>query len=197
MMLFPMFIGNILGRPMLKLFKGNPIRLGQFNLALQGVGGLVLFLAQITGLLAKAPIIFFGCLFLMALAIATDSIPQATVEMETMDYTIYKTGKDRSALTGVLSRFLQKAQGAVSSALVGVILIAIGYNVDSVTGDFVGDVANIPTMLNWFIVVMGLVPAVLAIISILIYQKYPLTNAERAEMRAALDSKEDREHAEA
>ena len=197
MMLFPMFIGNILGRPMLKLFKGNPIRLGQFNLALQGVGGLVLFLAQITGLLAKAPIIFFGCLFLMALAIATDSIPQATVEMETMDYTIYKTGKDRSALTGVLSRFLQKAQGAVSSALVGVILIAIGYNVDSVTGDFVGDVANIPTMLNWFIVVMGLVPAVLAIISILIYQKYPLTNEERAEMRAALDSKEDREHAEA
>ena len=127
----------------------------------------------------------------MSLAIASDSIPQATIEMETMDYTIYKTGKDRSALTGVLSRFLQKAQSAVSSALVGVILMAIGYEVNSVTGDFVGDLANIPVMLNWFIVIMGLVPAILGIISILIYTKYPLNNAEREEMRKTLASREE------
>lgn len=190
MMLFPTLIGNFLGRPLLKLFKGDPIKVGQFNLSIQALGGFVLFLSQVTGLLAKMPGIFFGCLFVMALAIAADSIPQATVEMETMDYTIYKTGKDRSALTGVLSRFLQKAQTAISSAMVGAILIAIGYNVDSVTGDFVGDVARIPDMLNWFIVIMGLVPAVLAVIAILIYRKYPINNTERAAMRAALDAEE-------
>lgn len=190
MMLFPTLIGNFLGRPLLKLFKGDPIKVGQFNLAIQALGGIILFLSQITGILAKVPVLFFGCLFIMALAIAADSIPQATVEMETMDYTIYKTGKDRSALTGVLSRFLQKAQSAVSTALVGVVLIAIGYNVDSVTGDFAGDVSRIPEMLNWFIVIMGLVPAILAVIAIFVYRKYPIDNTERAAMRAALDAKE-------
>ena len=191
MMLIPLLIGNLLGQPLLKLFKGDPIRTGQFNLCVQAAGGIVLFLSQITGLLEKTPGIFFGCMFVMALGVACDSIPQATVEMETMDYTIYKTGKDRSALTGVLSQFLKKAQSAVSSALVGIILIAIGYQVDSVTGDFAGDIANIPVMLNWFIVIMGLIPAILAMISIFIYTKYPLDNAEREEMRKALASREE------
>lgn len=192
MMLVPTFLGNLLGAPLLKLFKGDPIKVGQFNLSVQAVGGFALFISQVTGLLAKSPAIFFVCLFVMALAIAADSIPQSTVEMELMDYTIYKTGKDRSALTGVLSQFLKKAQSAVSSALVGAVLIAIGYNVDSVTGNFLGDVANIPTMLNGFIIIMGLIPAVLAVIAALIYRKYPLDNKERAVMRAALDAKDEK-----
>lgn len=192
MMLFPTLLGNLLGAPLLKIFKGDPIKVSQFNLSIQAIGGFVLFISQITGLLAKTPAIFFACLFVMALAIAADSIPQSTVEMELMDYTIYKTGKDRSALTGVLSQFLKKAQSAVSSALVGGVLIAIGYNVDSVTGNFLGDVANIPTMLNGFIIIMGLVPAILAVIAALIYRKYPLDNTERAAMRAALDAKDEK-----
>ena len=72
--------------------------------------------------------------------------------MEVMDYTIYSTGKDRSALTGVLDMFLQKAQNAVSSALVGGILIAIGYEVDSVTGDYIGELSAMPSMLTWFMI---------------------------------------------
>ncbi len=192
MMLFPTLIGNLLGSPLLKIFKGDPIKVSQFNLSIQAVGGIVLFISQITGLLAKFPVIFFLCLFIMALSIAADSIPQSTVEMELMDYTIYTTGKDRSALTGVLSQFLKKAQSAVSSALVGGVLIAIGYNVDSVTGNFLGDVANIPRMLNGFIIIMGLVPAILAVIAALIYRKYPLDNEKRAAMRAALDAKDEK-----
>ncbi len=191
MMLFPTLIGNLLGSPLLKIFKGDPIKVSQFNLSIQAAGGLVLYISQITGLLAKFPAIFFLCLFIMALAVAADSIPQSTVEMELMDYTIYTTGKDRSALTGVLSQFLKKAQSAVSSALVGGVLIAIGYNVDSVTGNFLGDVANIPRMLNGFIIIMGLVPAILAVIAALIYRKYPLDNEKRAAMRAALDAKDE------
>ena len=76
--------------------------------------------------------------------------------------------------------------------MVGAVLIAIGYNVDSVTGNFLGDVANIPTMLNGFIIIMGLIPAVLAVIAALIYRKYPLDNKERAVMRAALDAKDEK-----
>ena len=50
-----------------------------------------------------------------------------------------------------------------------------------------GKKKKIPTMLNWFIVIMGLVPAVLGIISVLIYRKYPVTNEVRGEMKAYFD----------
>ena len=48
---------------------------------------------------------------------------------------------------------------------------------------FAGDVSQIPTMLNWFIVIMGLIPAILGVISALIYRKYPITNQIRQEMK--------------
>ncbi len=186
MMLLPLLLGAFIATPLMKFFK-SPIKLTQFNLLMQSLGGGILFIAQITGILPKAPWLFFVAMFIMALAIGTDFVPQSTVEMEIMDYTIYKTGQDRSALSGVVNKFLEKAQTAVSSALVGVILIAIGYNVDSVTGDYAGDIANMPTMLNWFIVIMGLVPCILGIIAFLIYKKYPIDNEKRAEIRKYLE----------
>ena len=100
-----------------------------------------------------------------------------------MDYTIYKTGKDRSALTGVLGKFLEKSQSAVSSALVGAILIAIGYQVDSATGNYIGDLAKMPTMLTWMIVIIGLIPAIFAIIGTLILNKYPIDMEERVKIQ--------------
>ena len=186
MMLLPLLFGTFLATPLMKLLK-SPIRLTRLNLLLQAIGGGVLFVAQILGVLQNTPWLFFLGMFIMALAIGVDFVPQSTVEMEIMDYTIYKTGKDRSALSGVVSKFLEKAQTALSSALVGAILIAIGYNVDSVTGDYAGDIANIPTMLNWFIVVMGLVPCILGIIAFVIYRFYPIDNTFRADMRKYLE----------
>lgn len=186
MMLLPLLLGSFIATPLMKLLK-SPIRLTRLNLLLQAIGGGVLFVAQILGVLQSMPWLFFVGMFIMALAIGVDFVPQSTVEMEIMDYTIYKTGKDRSALSGVVNKFLEKAQTAVSSALVGAILIAIGYNVDSVTGDYAGDIANIPTMLNWFIVVMGLVPCILGIIAFIVYRFYPITNEVRADMRKYLE----------
>lgn len=186
MMLLPLLLGSFIATPLMKLLK-SPIRLTRLNLLLQAIGGGVLFVAQILGVLQSMPWLFFVGMFIMALAIGVDFVPQSTVEMEIMDYTIYKTGKDRSALSGVVNKFLEKAQTAVSSALVGAILIAIGYNVDSVTGDYAGDIANIPTMLNWFIVVMGLVPCILGIIAFVIYRFYPIDNTVRADMRKYLE----------
>ena len=186
MMLLPLLLGSFIATPLMKLLK-SPIRLTRLNLLLQAIGGGVLFVAQILGVLQSMPWLFFVGMFIMALAIGVDFVPQSTVEMEIMDYTIYKTGKDRSALSGVVNKFLEKAQTALSSALVGAILIAIGYNVDSVTGDYAGDIANIPTMLNWFIVVMGLVPCILGIIAFVIYRFYPIDNTVRADMRKYLE----------
>ena len=82
--------------------------------------------------------------------------------------------------------FITKMQTAFSTAIVGLVLTGIGYTVEE-GNRFAGDVSQIPTMLNWFIVIMGLVPAVLGIISVLIYRKYPVTNEVRGEMKAYFD----------
>ena len=66
----------------------------------------------------------------------------------------------------------------------GGILIAIGYQVDSVTGNYVGDIAKMPTLLTWMIVVMGALPAVMAVIGVLILNKYPIDQEKRKEIQA-------------
>lgn len=188
MMLLPLLFGAVIGRPLLKLFKNDPIKMTCSLLILQAVGGSVLFIAQMTGILTKAPALFFISMFIMAVGVGTDFVPQSIVEMEIMDYNIYKTGKDRSALTQVTGGFIVKAQAALSAVIIGTVLMAIGYNVDPVTSDYLGELSQIPVMLNWFIVIMGLVPAVLGVISALILRKYPIKNDERLKMRAHLDN---------
>ena len=147
-----------------------------------------MFVCQLLGLLQSIPALFFISMFIIALFVGVDFIPGSQIGMEIMDYTIYKTGKDRSALTGVLGAFLMKAQSAVSSALVGGILIAIGYKVDSVTGNYVGDMAQMPTLLNWMIFIIGALPAILAVISVLIMGKYPIDQEERGKIREFINA---------
>ena len=183
MMMFPLILGTIAATPVLKAFKGNFLKMHIFDLGLQGVSGLLMFIMQILGLLGRSPVFFFIPMFLMAFAVGIDFVPGSNLSMEIMDYTIYKTGKDRSALTGVLEKFLEKAQSAVSSAIVGGVLIAIGYQVDSVTGNYAGDLAKMPTMLTWMIVIIGLVPAILAVIGILIIRTYPINQSMRQDIQ--------------
>ena len=183
MMLFPLLVGTAIANPILKAFKGDIVKMQKFDYAMQGLGGLIMFVGQLLGILQKTPAVFFAAMFIMAMFIGVDFIPGSSIGMELMDYTIYTTGKDRSALTGVLGKFLEKAQTALSSALVGAILIAIGYKVDSVTGNYTGDLANMPTMLTWMIVVIGVLPAIMAVIGILVLNKYPIDQKKRAEIR--------------
>ena len=158
-----------------------------FLLVVQSVGGAVLFITQMAGLLTNVPALFFVTLFIMAVGVGTDFVPQSMVEMEIMDYNIYKTGKDRSALTMVAGGFIVKAQAALSAAIIGAVLMSIGYNVDPVTSEYMGELSQIPTMLNWFIVIMGLVPAILGALSALILRTYPIKDDERRKIRECLD----------
>ena len=187
MMLIPLLVGAVIGRPLLKLFKNNPIKMTCFLLVVQSVGGVVLFITQMAGLLTNVPALFFITLFIMAVGVGTDFVPQSMVEMEIMDYNIYKTGKDRSALTMVVGGFIVKAQAALSAAIIGAVLMSIGYNVDPVTSEYMGELSQIPTMLNWFIVIMGLVPAILGALSALILRTYPIKDDERRKIRECLD----------
>ncbi len=182
MMLFPLLLGTVFANPLLKAFKGDFLKMHIFDLAMQGASGLLMFILQILGLLRTSPVFFFIPMFLMAFFVGIDFVPGSNLSMEIMDYTIYKTGKDRSALTGVLEKLLEKAQNAVSTAIVGAVLIAIGYQVDSVTGNYVGDIAKMPTMLTWMVVIIGLVPAILAFVGIMIIKDYPIDPAMRKDI---------------
>ena len=99
---------------------------------------------------------------------------------------IYKNGKDRSGLCNAVNRFISKAQSAIGASVIGFVLVAIGYVVDSETGDFIGELSNMPVMLNWFVVIMGLIPFVLGMIAWLILGKYPINNEVRAKMSEKL-----------
>ncbi len=186
LMFLPLIIGTFIATPLQKKF-GSPIKLHRFLILCQAVPCIVLFVLQVLGVLAKSPIPFFLCAGVTTIALGADFIPGGTLNLECMDYEIYKNGRDRSALCNSCTKFLDKAQNAVSASVVSVILVAIGYEVDSVTDTFLGDLSQIPTMLTWFVVVMGLVPGVLGLISWAILKKYPVTNEVREDMNKVLN----------
>lgn len=185
MMFIPIVLGTFVATPLMKKF-GSAVKFHRFLILAQAIPCLLLFVLHLFGLLKSVPALFFVCMAVVATAIGADYIPVGTMNIECMDYEIYTSGKDRSALCNACFGFMDKAQSAVSSGLVGVLLVAIGYVVDSVTGNYVGDLSRIPTLLTWFIVIMGLVPGVLGLISWLILKRYPVTNEVRADMNEKL-----------
>ena len=186
LMFLPLIIGTFIAAPLMKKF-GSPIKFHRFLILAQSVPCLVLFVLELLGVLRLSPVPFFVCAAIVTIAIGADFIPGETLNIECMDYEIYKNGRDRSALCNACNKFLNKAQSAVSTVMVSGILLAIGYEVDSVTDTFLGELSSIPTMLTWFIVIMGLVPSILGIVAWLFLKKYPITDEIRADMSQKLN----------
>lgn len=186
LMFLPLILGTFIAAPLMKKF-GSPIKFHRFLILAQSVPCLVLFVLELLGVLRLSPVPFFVCAAIVTIAIGADFIPGETLNIECMDYEIYKNGRDRSALCNACNKFLNKAQSAVSTVMVGGILLAIGYEVDSVTDTFLGELSSIPTMLTWFIVIMGLVPGILGIVAWLFLKKYPITDEIRADMGQKLN----------
>ena len=186
LMFIPLIIGTVIASPLMKRFH-SPMNFHKFLIACQAIPCLLMFVLQILGILKTSPILFFLCMGIAAFAIGIDFIPSSTVDMEVMDYEIYLHEKDRSALCDATNKFINKLQSAFSSAFVGVILIAIGYEVDSVTDTFLGELSAIPTMNTWFIVIMGLIPGILAVICWMILKHYPIDDQIRLDMKEKLN----------
>lgn len=186
MMLLPLILGTAIAMPIMKAFK-TPLRTMRFVIVVEIVPCLLMFILQILGILQNSSTLFLTLLAISATAIGIAYIPGEAINIETMDYEIYKNGKDRSALVNATSKFLDKAQSAVSSGLVGIVLVAVGYVVDSETGNYLGELSSIPSMLNWFIVIMGLIPFILGVCSLIAYRKYPITPEIAEDMKKKLD----------
>lgn len=185
LMFLPLLLGTLAAAPILRKI-GDPMKFNRILLMMQFIPCGLLFVLHITGVISAVPILFFVCIGITATAIGAGFMPGATIEMECMDYQIWKNGTDRSGLCNACFRFLGKAQGAIANAIIGLLLVSIGYIVDSTTGDFVGDIAQIPHMLNGFIVIMGLIPCVLGFLSWIIAGFYPINNDIREQMKEKL-----------
>ena len=186
MMVLPTLLGTFIASPITKAI-GDPMKTQRVMLLIQAVfcGGL--FVLQILGILAKSPAVLFVFMFIIITAMGISFVPGEICSLEVMDYNIYANGRDRSAQCNAANKFLDKMQAAFATGIIGVMLTSIGYQVDSVTGDFAGDLAVMPRMLNMFIVIMGLIPAILAVIGYLIYRKYPIDNDLREKMKDHLN----------
>lgn len=185
MMFLPLIVGTIIATPLMKACK-SPMKLHRTLMLVEAIVGGALFVLHILGVLPTSPILFFALTAITATCIGIDYIPQETINLECMDYELYVGGRDRSALCNAVGKFINKLQNAFASGIVGIVLGAIGYVVSAQTGDYIGDLANMPTLLTWFIVIMGLIPCVLGFVSFMILKAYPITDAIREKMKEKL-----------
>ena len=185
LMFIPLVLGTFLAAPLMKKF-GDPMKFNRFLLLVQAIPCGAIFVLHVLGLLHDMPMVFLACTGITATAIGAGFMPGTTIDMECMDYEIYKNGKDRSALCNAFVKFVNKAQSALANSAIGFILVAIGYVVDSTTGDFAGDISQMPAMLTWFVVIMGLLPCIFGFAAWFITKHYPITNEVRADMKEKL-----------
>ena len=182
--MLPMLIAAMFAPGLTKKL-GSSIKTMKFSLWVSIVPGLIMFLLQFTGLLQHSIVLYIALLATQLFGVGLGFVPGSAIWTECMDYNAYKTGKEMSGLVNSLKNFLEKGQGALAGLIVSAVLIAIGYNIGDGT-TWAGAASSLPTMLNWFIVVSGLIPSILAIASILVYKFYPITPEVREEMKATI-----------
>ena len=97
------------------------------------------------------------------------------------DYNEWKTGRRATAMTFSAAGFSQKLGGALAGATIGWLLASLGYQANQVQ----------TTDSQWGIVLlMSLIPAVFAGLSLFVIAKYPLTTKTLVDMQTDLQNKE-------
>lgn len=184
--MFPSIIGAAVSPVLVKKFDG-PVKVMMLAVLMELIGGVSLFFFMVIGVLGTSPVIFFVSIFVLLLGAGLTFVPGSMMGVECMDYSMVNAGKEVHGLVNAVTSIIAKAQAALSSALVGLILISIGYEVDSVTDTFLGELSAIPTMLHWFIVVCGLVPAILCVITLVFLKMYPIDSKMRKEINEKIE----------
>lgn len=190
---FPLILATVISPWLIKKL-GSTISVLKLSYSIMAITGALIFIFKMLGMLDNNVVLFFALLAVILFGNGMTFVPGTMIGLECMDYAVWKTGKVTNGIINAVSNFINKAQVALSSAIVGIILVAIGYKVDPVKDEFIGNLSSIPPMLNSFIVITALIPAVLAIISFGIYHFYPIDEKIRSKMK--LDLEERRQEAE-
>lgn len=183
-------VTNVLGAivaPLVIKWVGDILKTIKVGFIGMAIVSLTIFLLNISGILENSPILFFILFFLQGFIMGILYVPQALITLETIDYVEFKMHRRMGGIVNSTGNVIAKAQGALNTVLVGGILVAIGYSVDAASGNYAGDLARVPTMLNSFMLISGLVPAILVLIAFALYHFfYPITPEKRKEISAEL-----------
>ena len=153
-----------------------------------GLGFGLMFVLYLLGILQLSPMIFIVMNLLAGIAASTAVIPAMLLNTECADYVEYTTGKNMTAMTTSINNLVQKGQTAIATMIPGIILMSVGYSVDSVTGAYAGDLAKLPSMVSGLTIAMTLVPLVVSVAAWWVYKKaYPITPEFREKMTAELE----------
>lgn len=151
---------------------------------------VVMFVLAITGILKTMPIVFLLLYFLIMLPSGMAAIFGLLINIDCADYAEYTTGKNMTAITTSIYNVSSKAQNALGGVIPGILLVMVGYSVDSTTGAYLGDLSALPGMVTGLSFVVALIPAALALLCSLLYKKfYKITPELRAEMTEELNKR--------
>ncbi len=179
--MLPLMLGAIIGPKIIKKSK-DIVKLCMNLNWIQVILLILMFVLNLFGVYEKGAVTYTVLLALVLFFCGCGFVPGTVIGMECMDYGEWKTGKQMNGIVESVSKFLEKAQTAISSASVGAILIALGYVVDSATDTYIGELEALPKILDSFMVVSALVPAIFLIIANVIMHFYPINNETRAQM---------------
>jgi Na+/melibiose symporter-like transporter len=116
------------------------------------------------------PAILYPLLFVALVGSGMSYIPGTLVNMECMDYNKGKLGKSMEGMVNAVSQFTLKVQAALSSALTGAVLVAVGYD-----AELYKDATTIPASLfSGLGLVLFAIPALCGLLSIGVMAFYPL-----------------------
>jgi Na+/melibiose symporter-like transporter len=144
---------------------------------------VVLWLINLAGPIKNA-FILYPLLFVTLVGSGMSYIPGTLVNMECMDFNKFKLGKSMEGMVNSIGQMTLKLQAAISSALTGVVLVAVGYD-----AELYKDAATIPASLfSGLGLVLFAIPAVLGLAAIGVMAFYPLNRkAKRDEMYAEIE----------
>lgn len=162
----------------------DPRKTLQLSMIIAAVSGVAMYVLQVAGILQTSVVLYMVLLFVILFASSLTFVPNGVLWMEAMDFGMYKTGRQTSGIVNSVSKFLEKGQAAIAQASLGTLLIAAGYVVND-AGNLV-ETVNRTAMLDNFMLISALVPAVLSLAAYLIYRAYPITDEVRAKMRDAM-----------
>lgn len=170
----------------------------QFCMLSMSIGYFALFVLGVTGILKANVWLFYIICMIVALPAGISAIFQVLMNVECADYAEYTTGKNMTAVSNSIANVISKAQTAIGGVIPGILLIAVGYSVDSTTGAYAGNLSSLPGMVNGLLIVTTLVPTILSFGGFLIYKLcYKVTPELRKTMTTELNDRHARQSAEA